>query len=89
VNLAEGHAHLLVERSLDRVHHGVRAAGELLALLVPLREVAVEDAGGHVPPLPLPEFYEVGGLSLFSDYGDRAMGVPDHRIRDTAHQSPP
>jgi hypothetical protein len=34
-------------------------------------------------------FYEVGALSLLSDYGDRAMGVPDHRIRDTAQQSPP
>jgi hypothetical protein len=33
-------------------------------------------------------FYEVGGLSLLSDYGDRAMSVPDHRIRDTAQQSP-
>jgi len=35
------------------------------------------------------EFSEVGGLSLLSDYGDRAMGVADNRIRDTAHQSPP
>jgi hypothetical protein len=34
-------------------------------------------------------FYEVGGLSLLSDYGDRAMGVADNSIRDTAHQSPP
>jgi hypothetical protein len=33
--------------------------------------------------------YEVGGLSLLSDYCDRAMGVSDHRIRDTAQQSPP
>src|ERR671917_2620641 len=54
VDLAEGHAHLLVERSLDRVHHGVRAANEVLALLAALREVAVEDAGGHAPPLRLP-----------------------------------
>jgi hypothetical protein len=35
------------------------------------------------------EFSEVGGLSLRSDYGDRAMGVADNSIRDTAHQSPP
>ena len=35
------------------------------------------------------EFSEVGGLSLLSDYGDRAMGVPYNRIRDTAQQSPP
>jgi hypothetical protein len=34
-------------------------------------------------------FSEVGGLSLLSDYGDRAVGVPDNRIRDTAQQSPP
>jgi hypothetical protein len=34
-------------------------------------------------------FSEVGGLSLLSDYGDRAMGVPYNSIRDTAHQSPP
>jgi hypothetical protein len=34
------------------------------------------------------EFSEVGGLCLLSDYGDRAMGVPDNRIRDTAQQSP-
>jgi hypothetical protein len=34
-------------------------------------------------------FSEVGGLSLLSDYGDRAMGVSDNPIRDTAHQSPP
>jgi hypothetical protein len=35
------------------------------------------------------KFSEVGGLSLRSDYGDRAMGVADNSIRDTAHQSPP
>src|SRR5215218_7633731 len=29
------------------------------------------------------------GLSLTSDYGDRAMSVPDNSMRDTAHQSPP
>jgi hypothetical protein len=49
-------------------------------------------------PLPLrvysPEcvegvFSEVGGLFLLADYGDRAMGVADNRIRDTAQQSPP
>src|SRR5215218_714507 len=34
-------------------------------------------------------FYEVGGLSLLSDYGDRTMSVADNSIRDTAHQSPP
>src|SRR5918998_5552179 len=54
VDPAEGHTRLLMERSLDRVHHGVRAANEVFALLAALREVAVEDVGGHVPPLSLP-----------------------------------
>src|ERR687893_881766 len=54
VDPAEGHTRLLMEHFLDRVHHGVRAANEVLALLAALREVAVEDVGGHVPPLPLP-----------------------------------
>ena len=39
--------------------------------------------------VPEREVSEVGRLSLLSDYGDRAMSVPDYRIRDTAHQSPP
>jgi hypothetical protein len=43
----------------------------------------------YSPNLVEGEFSEVGGLSLLSDYGDRAMGVADNSIRDTAHQSPP
>jgi hypothetical protein len=37
----------------------------------------------------LPKISKIGGLCLLSDYGDRAMGVADNSIRDTAQQSPP
>jgi cytosine/adenosine deaminase-related metal-dependent hydrolase len=46
-------------------------------------------AGGYSPECVEGRFSEAGGLSLLSDYGDRAMSMPDNRTRDTAQQSPP
>jgi hypothetical protein len=47
--------------------------------------------GGAMLNFAITEFQEMRALLLDSlpDYGDWAMGVPDNRIRDTAHQSSP
>jgi hypothetical protein len=70
------------ETSQPPVKGGEGGKGRVLRVFGP-------SLGPHSPNLVECEFSEVGGLSSLSDYGDRAMGVADHRIRDTAQQSPP